>query len=333
MSRLPVLLLAVCLPAAAQDAAAVIRTEIQRLQQSLKDRPWSGTDFASLQSTSEDQLKAAATALDAGHIYLSLEKLAYASDLVRGAQNSLDKAPVVKNSLPAFEAEWSRTSLALSALEPGLRATNWSQSPAALRALSETALIKTTPHLEGARGFATATRPNDGLFYLGQAQSQAAFSRLCASLNLPRPGRPLGLRSLLPELQSLQEKTNAAFQPPRSIEQHSRFIALNSAIKLARELDAAKFYAGALYQYLEAVRHYTLLDPSAPSADLPGLRSKLDASSEDASIAQIFLERGESDAVTVQVLSAFFAVRNPASPLGAPSDKTVELTLVRWPYT
>src|SRR5438309_900221 len=80
------------------------------------------------------------------------------------------------------------------------------------------------------------------IFYLGEAQGEAEFARFCAGLNLPRKGRAIALRSLLPELLALQEKTNAAFQPPRSIDQHPRFIALNSTLKLARELDAAKLY-------------------------------------------------------------------------------------------
>ena len=76
--------------------------------------------------------------------------------------------------------------------------------------------------------------------------------------------------SILPELLALQQKANAAFQPPRSIDLHPRFIALNSTIKLARELDASKSYAGALYQYLEAARHYGMLFmPSVDAAQQP----------------------------------------------------------------
>jgi hypothetical protein len=81
---------------------------------------------------------------------------------------------------------------------------------------------------------------------------------------------------MLPELVALQQKTNAAFQPPRSVEFHSRFIALNSTLKLAQELDARKFYAGSLYQYLEAVRHYAMLD--APQVD-PARQKALQISS------------------------------------------------------
>jgi hypothetical protein len=164
---------------------------------------------------------------------------------------------------------------------------------------------------------------------------------------------------LLPELQRLQEKTNAAFQPPRSVDLHPRFIALNSSLKLAKELDAARFYAGALYQYLEAVRHYGMLDAppldatrqSELKATLTATRKKLAESKQDNSIAQLFLERAESQVVhsdgsspsadewnsarviVDQVLPAYYAAQKPASPLQQASGKTVDITLVRWPYT
>jgi len=331
---LALLAISLSLPGFAQDSAVKIRAEIQRVRKALEARPWAGTDFASMQSSVEGQLKAAEAALEAGRFYASLEKTGQAAELVGGVQEAMEKAGGVKDSLPAFEAEWGKVSQGLSGLERELKATNWSDSPLALRAMSETELVKTTPMLEGGRGFATSTRASDGLFYLGHAQAMAEFSRFCAALKMPRKGRALPLRSLLPELQALQEKTNAAFQPPRSIEQHPRFIALNGTLKLARELDAAKYYAGSLYQYLEAVRIYALLDPVASNADAAALRRRVDESPEDTSIAQIFLERTELDpAIAARVVDAFFAVRNPAAPIKALPGKTVELTLVRWPYT
>lgn len=164
---------------------------------------------------------------------------------------------------------------------------------------------------------------------------------------------------MLPELVALQQNTNAAFQPPRSIDLHARFIALNSALKLAEELDARKFYAGALYQYLEAVRHYGTLDAApleaAKQAELKDAitaeQRKLAALSRDTSIAQLFLERASSQiaqadgsaptadewrsarVIVDQVLPAYFATEKPVVIVPSPSGKTVTITLVRWPYT
>jgi len=126
--------------------------------------------------------------------------------------------------------------------------------------------------MAGSRGFALSTSPADGMFYLGQAEGLGEFVKFSASLNLPRTGKAIPARSLLPELQRLQDKVNAAFVPPKSIDQHPRFIALNATLKTALELDAGKFYRGALYQYLDAVRSFGVLDTAELDA---GQKSEL----------------------------------------------------------
>ena len=134
---------------------------------------------------------------------------------------------------------------------------------------------------------------------------------------------------------------------------------VNSTIKLAQELDSRKFYAGALYQYLEAVRHYGMLD--APAVDAPrqtalkeevaAQQNKLVALPHDVSIAQLFLERAASQimhpdgsapspdelrstqVILDQVLPAYFAAEKAPRSMPSRTGKTVTLTLVRWPYT
>jgi hypothetical protein len=213
--------------------------------------------------------------------------------------------------------------------------------------------------LEGGRGFAVSTAPEDGLFYLGEARAQAEFAEFCAGLHARRMGRTVPLRSLLPELLALQEKANDAFRPPRSIDLHPRFIALNSTIKLARELDASKSYSGALYQYLDAVRHYGMLSmPPVDAAGKPALKEaladaqrKLESSRDDDSVLQLFLERAaslithadgsppsedewRSAQVTVrQLMPAYYAARKAPASLHRTPGKTIDLTVVRWPYT
>jgi hypothetical protein len=342
-----------------QDASSRIKSEIDRLEQSLKQKPFSNPDLAPINGLAGDSLKAAKDALNAGHLYLSLEKLDQASNLIQGARVTEDKAEAVKSGLPAFESEWGKASLQLTALDREARKRSWNDVPLAIRALAEMAQGESIPLLDGSRGFASSTQPKDGLFYMGQAFGEAEFAKFCASLQLARKPESFPLRSFLPELQKLQEKTNAAFQPPRSIEQHSRFIALNSAIKLAEELDASQFYAGSLYQYLEAMRHYGMLD--AATLDAPkqaalkdavtAAARKLEASKGDDSIAQLFLERASShvthadgsaptadewrsaQVILDQVLPAYWAAEKPSSLQQRAAGKTVQLTLVRWPYT
>lgn len=343
----------------AQDAESQVKREVERLQRSLKEKPITDPDFAPVNNMAADGLKSAAEALNKGQLYVSLERLNSASSLLQGARTGEEKADAVKSGLPAFETEWGKASLQLTSLDQNARQRDWSKSPLAIRALAEAAQGRSIPLLDGSRGFATSTKPKDGLFYMGQAQGEAEFAKFCASLQVPHKPASLTLRSFLPELQKLQEKTNAAFQPPKSIDQHSRFIALNSALKLAKELDSSKFYAGALYEYLEATRHYGMIEGAAvdpaKQATLKNAvndaQKKLDTSPQDDSIAQLFIERANTylthpdgsaptsdewkaaQVILEQVLPAYTAAEKPAVPVQRASGKTVDITLVRWPYT
>jgi len=344
---------------AKDSAASQIRAEIARLEQSIKDQPVTDKDFAPIASAAEDALKIASAVIDSGKTYLALEKLGLAEDLLKAARAGADKAAVEKGGLPAFQSRWNEASLRLTALDKEAHARQWTDTPLAVQALAEAAQGKATPLLEGGQGFAVATAPKDGLMYVGEAEGEADFARFCVTLKFAATQPSFPLRSLLPELQSLQAKANAAFQPPKSVELHSRFIALNSQIKLAQELDASRFYAGALYTYLDAVRHYGMLD-AAPldgaqqkklKQDIASERKKLAASPGDDSLAQLFLERAESytahadgsapsadewrgaRVMVDQVLPAYYAAQKAAAPLEKASGKTVEITLVRWPYT
>ena len=344
--------------AADQGPAPQIAAEIQRIEREWKTASPSDPFLKSVGSSVQAALKAADDSLRAGRVYLALESLAQAADLLHGAQEVSEKTSAM-NGMPAFESEWGKTSQQVAALSKQVRARKWDGAPAALRALAETSLGRSVPLLDGGRGFAIANGPKDGLFYLGEARGQAEYAKFCGSLPLPRAKQAWAARSLLPELLALQGKADAAFQPPRSIEQHPRFIALNSTIKLARELDSAKSYYGAMYQYLEAVRHFGMLDAApldaaqqaALRAAVEAERRKLEASESDDSIVQLFLERGDAQTahadgaapsadewrsakvIVSQVLPAYAAARTAAPSMPQTAGKTIDVTLVRWPYT
>jgi hypothetical protein len=343
----------------AQDAAAQTKAEIDRLQQSLKAQPTQSPDLADLVKGIEQRLKDADSARSAGLLYLSLENLGQAEDYFQAIRTIEAKADAIKDNLPAFETEWGKATLEYAALDKQARQRDWNRFPAAVRALSESAQGHTIPLLEGSRGFATSTKPQDGLAYLGEAKGEAAYATFLYGLSIARKGAPFPLRSILPELEALQEKTNAAFQPPRSIDMHPRFINLNATLKFARELDSSKAYAGALYQYLEATRHYGMLDPVVPDeAKQSALRNhvaeelkKVSTSKRDDSIAQIFLEKANGwlnkperaapspdewrsvRVIVEQILPAYYAALKPAAPVQRQATRTATLTLVCWPYT
>jgi hypothetical protein len=347
------------LPATPKDAASQIKAEIARLQELMKDQPIVDKDFAEVPNMVNATLKAANNAAKAGQIYLALEKLGQAEDLLQGARRAASKAEVEKGGYPAFESQWKAVSVRLIALDKDAHSKEWDHTPLAVRALAEAAQGRAIPLLEGGQGFAVATGPKDGLFYVGQAEGEADFATFCGTLNLAGKDPAFSLRSWLPELQAIQAKTNAAFQPPQSIALHSRFIALNSSIKLAQELDASRFYAGALFSYLEAVRHYGMLTEKPLDAaqqaklkqDLDTISKQLAASADDESIAQLFVQRAQSYSshpdgsaptadewrgarvILNQVLPAYEAAKKPAVTVEQAFGKTVDITLVRWPYT
>src|SRR5690242_20190250 len=69
-----------------QDPGAQIKAEIERLQQSLKERPIADKDFGDIASMAGSTLKASADARDGGQLYLSLEKLGQGEDLLGAAR-------------------------------------------------------------------------------------------------------------------------------------------------------------------------------------------------------------------------------------------------------
>jgi hypothetical protein len=335
------------------DASSRVRAEISRLRKSLEEKPLAGTEYEGVHAACERGLATAADALDAGRLYSSLESLGRASDLIHGARFALDKTAA------AFESEWAEANRTLVVGRQGRDDGRWARSRVAVRALAEAAAGKVGPLLEGARGFAVAKGPKDGLFYLGQARGQAEFAALCASLTFPHEVERVPLPSMLPELHRLQQAATAAFRPPRSIELHDRFIALNSSLKAALELDATQSYAGSAYLYLEAVRHHAMLDaPVLDEAaqaqvreDLAAARARIGTGKRDESLAQLFLERAAGQlahpdgsapsadewrsarVILDRVLPAYSAARLPVDAAREASGRTIRMTLVRWPYT
>ena len=351
-------LMLLSLPAAGQDAAEKIRAQINKYQPSLQSVPENLPGFGNVRAYTTEQLKSAAESVNAGRLYFSLEQLSRVIDIMNGLHEVSADPEAAKNA-QAFEAVWEKTKLQLSHMDQQSGDRSWGTMPAAVRALEEIARGKMMSLLDGSRGFVVAVEPKAGLFNMGEARGQAEFAELCGELNLKREKPALPLRSLLPELAALQEKTNAAFQPPRSVDQHPLFIMLNSTLKLAEEFDSRKFYAGALYEYLMAEGLYAMLDAPTPPAEkraeleaaISAARKSLENSDRDDSIAELLLERAESQIIHAdgsapndndrraakvsveQVLPAYLAVLKAPAPAGPAPAKHIEITLVRWPDT
>jgi hypothetical protein len=349
-----------------QDASSRIKSQIDHLRQALQSKPVGRPEWKEAIPDIAESLQRADDDLREGRLYLSLEELAGAWDSLRGTEGATQKTEeeLLKEGLPGVESELKGIQIELTAFEKQATQKNWDAAPVAVRALAEKATGQTLNLLEGAHGFAILTDVEkrafsenyaSALYYAGESKAQAEFNAFCNTLDLPRKSGALPLRSISPELQQLQTRVMAAYRPPRSVKHHVDFIRLNATLKLAGELDAAKLYAGALYQYLDATQQFAVFDAAMPAAakqsrlrkSLQKMRTYLVGSQQDQSIAQLFLERAEAgltrspgatDWITVetiveQVLPAYFAALKASPPSEHRAPAGVTVTLVRWPYT
>jgi hypothetical protein len=262
---------------------------------------------------------------------------------------------VLKRGMEGFQEAWKETAVMLTAFDNDIKAKNWGDAPAIVRALGEASEGRVMPTLEASRAYAFVTDAGTGYYYLGEAGADAEFSKFAHALKLQRKGESAELHSILSQIVELQKRVNAAFVPPQSIEKHPEFIRLNSTLKVAGELDAAKLYAGALHYYLSSVQQLAMLGAAAPDEEkqagvkkaLADARTKMTSSKRDESIAQLYLERAEAAlagsptgdewktaaAIVNSVLPAYYDAIAPEPPLQQVAGNPVTVTLVRWPYT
>ena len=133
----------VCFAGNSPDATSQIKSEIERLQRSLKANPVSDSDLPDINKMLTDGLKGAAETLSSGRIYLSLEMLGREWDLYSGARSIVDgKAEVTKGGLPSFDAAWNQASLRVASLDRSVKDTNWNRLPVAIQALAQSARLK-----------------------------------------------------------------------------------------------------------------------------------------------------------------------------------------------
>ncbi len=296
---------------------------------------------------------AAEKALVEGRRWLAFQRLAAARPLLAATVYSAAHMGPERSDGAAFDAEWARMGrelhAELGAIPPG---TLDGVQPAAVRAMAEIALPQIRGYYDASLEYARNTVLDSGLFYLGAAQAHRDFVAFCRTLGLRGEGAAPKLRPLSGELDGLEGKLLAAYRPPASIDRHGEFIAANSAVKDARELDAAGLRYGALARYLQAALGVApLLPPSSDSPDvaerLRVFEARLSRPGQDHSIGRIFLERAQADlaanppparaagaeAIAADVLPRYFAALAPAAAAAPRPAPGVTVTLVRWPYT
>ena len=330
-----------------------LAAEISRWSGYLSTHTASDETWEQVKTAAGPVVAAAEKALADGRRWLAFQRLAAARPLLAATVYSAAHTGPESRDEAAFEAEWARMGRELHSelgvIPPG---TLDGVQPAAVRAMAEIALPQIRGYYDASLDYARNTVLDSGLFYLGSAQAQRDFVAFCRTLGFRGEGAAPKLRSLSAELDGLEAKLLAAYRPPASIDRHGDFIAANSAVKDARELDAAEMRYGALARYLQAALGVApLLPPSADSPDvaerLRVFEARLSRPGEDHSIGRIFLERAQADlaanppparaagaeAIADDVLPRYFAALAPAGAAVPRPVPGVTVTLVRWPYT
>ena len=298
----------------------------------------------------------AAAAIENGRLHVALDKIVQALEIAPGLIYRATMSETITDHA-AFEAEWRRQSGLASESKREAAAASCTQAPAHVRALTERALNRSIHYYEAALAMEEVTTPENGLAYLGRAQSQLDLQRICESLATKNSLESPPVHALIDELESIELRTAEAFaKPDAGIEKHNQFIVLNAAIKELLELNQSGLYHGALYQYLDATQKVGMLSGEVPE-DREALLKKATAYTRrfevdgiDHGIVLAFLESAVADlenntletaeltraaVIVEEVAPAYAAVVGTTAKRPQPkvAADQVAITLVRWPYT
>ncbi len=334
------------------EKESVVAAEIARLRAFLDASTATDEITTDVKGSSGPMLVQAEDARRAGYPLLALLRLARGQEGAVAAMYVAERSAGERQDQALFEKEWTRLGPVLDA--PPDASALAGVTPAAVRAIGEAALPQVRVYYEASLEYGRNTMPDAGLYYLGAAQAQREFAAFCKRLSMPTALPPPPLRSLGPELETLQRDLLAAYKPPASIERHRDFISASAALKEALELDAAGLRYGAFLRYLSALQRFEPLRPNASARDplelkaaIGSFAARLDASPVDATIGRVFLEYARADlaqatasappalanAIVGGILPRYFEALAPA-PIRPPAPAaSVTVTLVRWPYT
>ena len=248
-----------------------------------------------------DPLKPTQEALQSGYLYLSLYRLRQLRVQVEPLAYQRAEANVGKQGIAGFEREWQRLGQQLNQGESLLKGNSSAHLPVVVLAMMEISQSQIQPYYKSGRLYGLNTTIENGLYYLGLAGAHLDFATYCKQFKLAQPRPALPLRSLERELKRLESQTVSAFAQAEGTAQQSRYLAVNSALKIAWELNAEKRYGGALLQYLVTCLELNLIKATAFDAEqLPRLNrqsqrlhARLTSAKTDQSIGLLFWEMAQ----------------------------------------
>jgi hypothetical protein len=293
LSLLSVALLQVrAIPVQAQTVKEQISTEIVRLKNIL----------ASLNLSDEDslpylrQLNRTAETLQSGYVYLSLYYLQGVEVDLIPLEYQQAKSNVEQQGVDGFEEEWRRLGEQLSEGEKIFANNRVKQTPVVVKALAEISQSQVQPYYKSGRLFGLNTTIKDGIYYLGRASANLNFAIYCQQLNFSQTRSSTKYHSLERQLQQAETETVKAFQQAKTAGEQQRYIAVNSTLKMAWELNRARSFSGALFQYLDVCLKLGLIKEASIDEQrfivlqkqAESLRVHLSASKTDHSIGLLY---------------------------------------------
>lgn len=290
--------------AAAPNAAAML-AEIQRRRGQLDALKLSAGEAESVTAL----LNRSERAAQAGHVFLSLHLLQYAVPLLTGYAYLKTQTAKEKLALPAFEQEWKRLGPKLAAQLRQFAPPP--KLPFAVRAIWDRAVTQVQPNYQASLLYGQEAGLENGLLYMGLAQGQLEFLAFCRTLKFAAAAAA-PLPAPAAELATTEAEVLAAYRQLDSPEQHSAFIRVNSALKVAQDLAEERRAPGVWLQVLEARRSLTAIlvtsTENRAAADLRAqsetVRTQLGKANTDQSLGWLYWQLAEAALATDDLKAA-----------------------------
>lgn len=246
------------------------------------------------------QIKDLESDLAANRLFSSLYKLQNLWLGVESFSYNEKQSSIVQDKLPLLEIEWKKVGEDLAVKDKKFSPIAINKLPAIARAIIQASRHRSRPLYQSSILYGKNTNPNQGLYYIGNAQANIDLALFNQSLRFQSKRNYLKFTSLDKELTQLERVIIESYRTSTPEEQ-TRYNAINAALKLAQELNEREWFEGAMLKYLDVVSAFALLkNQPANSNEIAALKAKLNEkltelskSNFDQSIGITYLEIAE----------------------------------------
>lgn len=248
----------------------LIADEVAKLQQARN-----ALDPKNDNSGFDVQIKDLEKDLSANRLFSSLYKLQNLWLGVESFSYNEKRSLIVQDKLPLLEVEWKKVGEDLAVKDKKFSLVGINKLPAIVRAIIQASRYRSKPLYQSSILYGKNTNPNQGLYYIGNAQANIDLALFNQSLRFQSKKTNLKFDSLEKALTQLEREIIEAYRTSTPEEQ-TRYNAINAALKLAQELNERSWFEGAMLKYLDVVSAFGLLkNPPVNSNEIPVMKAKL----------------------------------------------------------